>query len=70
MCLVGCEGGAREQRVDDILVSVCGVIGLEEPGGMPDGSHEYDLFAKLTRTSTECLTLGQISGLSLSAAGK
>lgn len=45
-------------------------MALDEPGGMPGGSHEYDLFAKLTRTSTECLTLGQISGLSLSVAGK
>lgn len=39
-------------------------------GGMSGGSHEYDLFAMLTRTSTECLTLGQISGLSLSVAVK
>lgn len=60
--------------MEDILVSVCGVIGLEEfggmVGGMSDGSHEYDLFAMLTRTSTECLTLGQISDLSLSVAAK
>jgi hypothetical protein len=49
-------------------------MGLEEfggmLGGMPGGSHEYDLFAMLTRTSIECLTLGEISGLSLSAGAK